>query len=62
VQVALGRGLSLEAVKKAAGGRVYTGSQAIAAKLVDEQGQYCLIVLPWEMHLLFTTEKVLVLP
>eukprot|EP00967_Tisochrysis_lutea_P022332 scaffold25442_cov19-Tisochrysis_lutea.AAC.1 len=38
-QVAAGRGMSVEAVRKAAGGRVYTGKQALAAGFVDAHGE-----------------------
>mmetsp|Transcript_15615 Transcript_15615/g.41157 ORF Transcript_15615/g.41157 Transcript_15615/m.41157 type:complete len:828 (+) Transcript_15615:104-2587(+) len=37
-KVAAGRGMSVEAVRKAAGGRGYTGKQALAAGFVDAHG------------------------
>ncbi|KAF5829926.1 peptidase family S49-domain-containing protein [Dunaliella salina] len=37
-KVAAGRGMSVESVRKAAGGRVYTGKQALQAGLVDAHG------------------------
>ena len=37
-KIADGRGLSIEAVREAAEGRVYTGNQAIEAGIVDELG------------------------